>query len=327
MRLSLLALALATTASAADPWLSYPGGDGPGRGKRVVLVSGDEEYRSEESLPMLAKLLANRYGFQTTVLFAIDPKDGTVNPNALTNIPGLDKLDDADVLVLLIRMRKLPPEQMKHFETYFKAGKPVVGLRTATHAFATGGDYEKWAWTSKVPGFEGGFGRVVLGETWVAHHGAHGKEGTRGIAPPDRSPILNGVEPGSVFGESDVYRVGLPVDCHVVLLGQVTKTLQHDSPPVVGPKNTPLMPLAWTKDYTWDGGKPGRAFVTTLGASSDFAHEGTRRLAVNAVFWALGMDVPAKADVTPIGDYKPTKFGFKKDAEWKPGKPVGAYGG
>ena len=294
-----------------------------------MLVSGDEEYRSEESLPMLAELLAKRFGFQTTVLFAVDPKDGTVNPNTLNNIPGLDKLADADLLIVLTRMRKLPPAQMKHFEAYLKAGKPVIGLRTATHAFATGGDYEKWSWVSKVPGFKGGFGRVVLGETWVAHHGQHGKEGTRGVATEagKASPILTGIAPGSVFGESDVYAAKPPADCNVILNGEVTRTLMPDSPAVKGPKNDPLMPVAWTKNYTWDGGKPGKAFVTTLGASSDFTHEGTRRLVINAVFWALGLPVPAKADVAPVGEYKPTKFGFKKDAEWKPGKPPVAYGG
>ena len=112
---------------------------------------------------MLAELLSKRFGFETTVLFAVDPKDGMVNPNTLDNIPGLEKLEKADLLILLIRMRKLPPKQMAYFESYFKAGKPVIGLRTATHAFATTGDYQKWGWTSKVPGFEGGFGRVVLG--------------------------------------------------------------------------------------------------------------------------------------------------------------------
>ena len=326
MRLAILALIAAAAPSlAADPWVHYPGGPGPGQGKSIVLVSGDEEYRSEESLPMLAELLAKRFGFETTVLFAVDPKDGMVNPNTLDNIPGLEKLDSADLLILLTRMRKLPPDQMAHFDRYFKAGRPVIGLRTATHAFATGGDYAKWAFNSKVPGFEGGFGRVVLGETWVAHHGGHGKQGTRGVAAgAHKSDLLEGVGP-TVFGESDVYTARPPAAAEVVLFGVVTESLKPDSPDVKGPKNSPKMPLAWTKSYTWDGGKPGKAFTTTIGASSDFAHEGTRRLVVNAAYWLLGIPVPAGADVTPVSDYKPTKFGFKKDADWKPGKPPAAY--
>src|SRR5260370_30990628 len=81
---------------AADPWLTVEGGDGPGKGKHVVLVSGDEEYRSEETLPQLAKILAKHHGFTCTLLFAIDPRDGTITPHTNNNIPRLDKLKSAD---------------------------------------------------------------------------------------------------------------------------------------------------------------------------------------------------------------------------------------
>src|SRR4051794_5926721 len=84
--LALLA-GVATSSMAADEWVTYPGGDGPGKGKHVVFVSGDEEYRSEEGLPQLAKILAKRHGFRCTVLFAVDPKDGTISPNVKDNIP------------------------------------------------------------------------------------------------------------------------------------------------------------------------------------------------------------------------------------------------
>ena len=325
-------LLAALPAAAADPWLAFPGGDGPGKGKHVVLVSGDEEYRSEEALPMLAQVLSVRHGFRTTVLFAIDPADGKVQPNVKDNIPGLDTLASADLLVLFTRMRKLPDAQMKHIVDYVEAGKPVVGLRTATHAFETSGDaYGKYGWTAKVPGYEGGFGKQVLGETWVAHHGQHGKQGTRGVAPPDRAPtpLWNGIKPGDIFGPSDVYTVNLPLpgDAVPVVLGEVTETLDPKSKAVAGKKNDPMMPVAWTRTYTGSGGKAGRVFATTMGASQDLAYEGTRRLVVNACFWALGLDVPAKADVTPVGAYHPTPFRFKKDMEWKPGKTPAEYAG
>src|SRR5262249_7668127 len=118
-----------------DPWIVFEGKDGAGKGKHVVLVSGDEEYRSEQGLPQLAKVLAERHGFRCTVLFAIDP-DGTINPNRNDNIPGLEALDTADLMIIATRFRNLPDEQMKHVVTYLEAGKPVIGLRTATHAFA-----------------------------------------------------------------------------------------------------------------------------------------------------------------------------------------------
>src|SRR5262249_52760406 len=93
---------------ADDPWVVYEGREGPGRGKRIVFVTGDEEYRSEESMPALARILAVRHGFHCTVLFAIDPKTGAIDPGVVDNIPGLEALDGADLLVLFTRFRELP---------------------------------------------------------------------------------------------------------------------------------------------------------------------------------------------------------------------------
>src|SRR4051794_18339498 len=84
-----LVLGLAAGDPAPAPWVVYEGSDGPGKGKHIVFVSGDEEYRSEEALPQLAKVLARHHGFKCTVLFAIDAKTGTINPNVNNNIPGL----------------------------------------------------------------------------------------------------------------------------------------------------------------------------------------------------------------------------------------------
>jgi hypothetical protein len=94
-----VALFLSTAVFAADPWIVYDGFDGPGKGIHIVLVSGDEEYRSEETLPQLGKILAKYHGFKCTVLFAIDPKDGTINPDVKDNIPGLEALKSADLMV------------------------------------------------------------------------------------------------------------------------------------------------------------------------------------------------------------------------------------
>jgi len=88
---------LASQAIAADPWVVYQGGNGPGKGKHVVLISGDEEYRSEEFLPQLGKILAKHHGFTCTVLFAVNPADGSIDPNNQNNIPGLAALKNADL--------------------------------------------------------------------------------------------------------------------------------------------------------------------------------------------------------------------------------------
>ena len=118
------ALALpAAPVRAADSSLSFAGGEGPGKGKHIVLVSGDEEYRSEETLPQLGKILAKHHGCKCTVLFAIDLKDGTINPNQNNNIPGLEALKTADLMIIFTRFRNLPDDQMQHIDNYLDIGQ------------------------------------------------------------------------------------------------------------------------------------------------------------------------------------------------------------
>jgi type 1 glutamine amidotransferase len=300
----------------------YQGGDGPGKGKHVVLVSGDEEYRSEEALPQLAKILAKHHGFKCTVLFAIDPETGFINPNKNNNIPGLEALKTADLMVIFTRFRNLPDDQMRHVADYVNAGKPVVGLRTATHAFNNPGSkaYAQYNWQAKGE-WDGGFGRYVLGETWVAHHGAHGSQATRGIIAPGGKdhPILRGIKDGDVFGPTDVYAVHLPLpgDSKPLILGQVVAGMKPTDPPAEGAKNDPMMPVAWTKTYKGMSGATGRVFTTTMGASQDLLYEGTRRMIVNACYWAVGLGdkIPEKTRVDLVGEFKPSPFRFVK--EWK----------
>jgi hypothetical protein len=322
--LPLLILAVLAPAHAAD-WATYEGKTGPGRGKHIVLLSGDEEYRSEEGLPMLAKILAERHGFKCTVLFAIDPKDGTICPTNVANIPGLEKLGSADLCVMKLRFRELPDAQMKHFVDYVNSGKPIVALRTATHSFNYAKNkqspYARYSFNSAE--WPGGFGQQVLGETWVNHHGDHGKESTRGV-PNDAfktHPILRGVT--DTWGPTDVYTVShLPKDALVLVWGQVLAGMKPTDPPVTGPKNNPMMPVAWIRDYKGEQGKTSKIFTTTMGAAVDLESEGLRRLLVNACYWAVGLEnqIPVRASVDYVGDFKPLWFGF---GQFKPGiKPA-----
>lgn len=305
----------------ADQWLEVKGHEGPGKGKRVVLISGDEEYRSEEALPQLAKILAHRHGFDCRVVFALNPETGEIDPDEQANIPGLEALADADLMVIATRFRKLPKEQMAHIDAYLRSGRPVVGMRTATHAFNGIGDPafahynngyggEKEAW-------KGGFGRLVLGEMWISHHGHHGRESTRGLIAEDAKdhPILRGIADGEIWGPTDVYGVRLPLpgDSKPLVLGQVLDGMTPDAAPVEGPKNEPMMPVAWVKSYSIDGGPEGRVFTTTMGAATDLISEGTRRLLINACYWAAGLEgaIPAHSDVALVGTFEPTAFGFK----------------
>jgi Trehalose utilisation len=296
--------------------ITYEGRDGPGKGKHIVLVAGDDaEYHSEEALPALAKILAVHHGFTCTVLFSINPEDGTIDPRAKRNIPGLEALKSADLLILFIRWRDLPDEQMKHFVDYFESGRPILAIRTGTHPFElkTSKTYEKWSWDSKVPGWEGGFGRKVLGETWVAHHGEHGKQSTRAWFAPGAagSPILRGIEDGEIWAPTDTYEVRLPMPeaCQPLLLGQVLSWLSPEGTPVKG-KNDPMMPVAWTNSFKTESRKTARVFTSTMGGADDLENGGLRRLLVNAVYWATGMEsaIPAKANVAFVGEYNPHSF-------------------
>jgi type 1 glutamine amidotransferase len=317
--LSFLSFLSLSSAFAGDPWVVYEGRDGPGKGKHIVLISGDEEYRSEEALPQLGKILATHHGFRCTVLFAIDPTDGTINPGKNANIPGLDALQSADLMILFTRFRKLPDEQMKHIAAYVDSGRPIIGMRTATHAFALESrTYAKYSWNSKTE-WKGGFGRHILGETWVNHWGRHGQESTRGILVQDEkdNPILRGIRDGDIWGPTDVYEVHLSNECKPLVLGQVLRGMKPSDPPVQGKKNDPMMPIAWSKTYPSASGKTGRVFTTTMGASQDLQSEGLRRLLVNAAYWAVGMEdkIPDRANVELVGEYKPSPFrvgGFKK---------------
>ncbi len=301
---------------ASDHWATYEGGEGPGKGKHIVLVSGDEEYRSEEALPMLGKILARHHGFRCTVLFAIDPKSGQIDPVNVNNIRGLELLDTADLMIIFTRFRNLPDEQMACIDRYVKSGKPIIGLRTATHAFNIPADrpYARYSFQSKE--WDGGFGRQILGETWISHHGAHNKESTRGVIAPgmENHPIVRGCE--DIWGPTDVYTVRLPLpgDSQPLVLGQVLTGMSLQDPPLQGPKNDPMMPVAWTKTYQGENGQVGRVFTTTMGAAVDLKSEGLRRLLVNAAYWCLGMEdqIPPRANVQTVGPYDPSYFGFGK---------------
>ena len=322
------------------PWIAYEGKRGPGVGKHIVLISGDEEYRSEEALPQLGKILAKHHGFRCTVLFAINPETGFIDPNYSHNIPGLEALDDADLMIIFTRFRDLPDQQMKHIHGYLQRGGPVIGLRTATHAFnipegklyrrygnGYRGDHDEWT---------DGFGRLVLGEKWISHHGKHRHQSTRGVIAHGAGghPILRGVADGAVWGPTDVYGVRLPLpgDSQPLLLGQViNRAGEYDEEdPFFGMrptdqelagdgKNDPLMPVLWTKSYQLPHGETGQAVTTTMGSSTDLVDESLRKVLVNAVYWQVGLadQIPSEGTAVGIvGTFEPTAFEFRKGDYW-----------
>jgi hypothetical protein len=316
--LVLAATALASPRAQEKTSISYPARSGPGQGRHVVLLAGDEEYRSEEGLPMLAKILSQRHGFNCTVLFSVAP-DGTIDPKSSTSLSDPSALDSADAVVMLLRFRNWPDETMARFDRLLKAGKPIVALRTSTHAFngfPKGSPWESWNYNN-----EGGFGKRVLGETWLSHWGRHKAEATRGaIEPSERShPILRGIT--DIFGDTDVYEAYPPADATVLVRGIVLDGMTPDAPAATYRKarstdkqeqgvNDPAMPVVWTRIHKNDTGATNRILTTTMGSATDLENEGVRRLVVNGVYWGLGLDVPARADVTFVDEYRPSFYGF-----------------
>jgi hypothetical protein len=292
---------------AAGGSITYePAGGGAGA-KHVVLLAGDEEYRSEEALPMLGKILSQRHGLKCTVLFSVDA-DGTINPDNGASLGGSEALESADLLLMSLRFRKWDETALARFEKRFLEGTPVIGLRTSTHAFQG----------NRL----GTFGKKVLGEQWVSHWGRHKSEATRGVIESGAASdsVLNGVR--DVFGTTDVYEAYPPTDAKILMRGMVLAGMLPDSSAAAYQKkratdkveqdvNSPMMPIAWTRMHMNEAGKTNRIFCTTMGAANEFVNEGLRRMVVNAVYWGLGKDVPKEADVRFVDEYEPSFYGFK----------------
>src|SRR5439155_12785406 len=143
------------------------------------------------------------------------------------------------LLIIATRFRNLPDEQMQPIADYLESGKPVIGMRTATHAFSgLKGKFAKYNWNNNDKSYQQGFGRQVLGETWISHHGGHGSQSTRGILAKDadRHPILKGIKDGDIWGPTDVYGVRLPLPdgCVPLVLGQVLVGMKSTDEPLEG---------------------------------------------------------------------------------------------
>jgi len=305
--------------------LVFEGKSGPGTGKHIVFLSGDEEYRSEEGLPQLARILSTRHGFRCTVLFSINPA-GEVDPTEQHNQPGLEALGSADLCVMLLRFREWPDVQMKHFSDYYLSGKPILALRTSTHAFDYKLDstspYRKFGWADG--GWRGGFGKQVLGETWVSHWGNHGSQATRGVieAKQVSHPVLRGVS--DIFGTTDVYEAAPPDDAEILLRGQVLSGMKSKDGSASGRKktalgaeqelNAPMMPIAWMMNSVNANGRRNPVLTCTMGAATDLTNTGLRRFVVNGTYWLTGLDkkITAGSNVDLVGPYSPTEFGFGK---------------
>ena len=313
-------------------WLSYPGGEGPGKGKHIVIIAAEQEYRSEQSMPMMAKILSTHHGFDCTVLFGVNEK-GEVDPTMPVypekgkelkehHIPGLEQLASADLVIFFHRLLTLPMGERELIVKYIDSGKPFIALRTANHGFHAPLPYQ-------INGKQVKWGSEVLGGEFLGHHGNWHADSTRGTIVPEQKdhPILIGVS--DIWGNSDVYRTykegtSLPAGCTALVWGQPLMGRNHDDAP--NPKLEPL-PVAWFKNWQTSGGKSARVFQSTMGSGTDLESAGLRRLIINAVYWGMEMEsaITATRSVDIVGIYKPLESGFNyKELGVEP-KPVSAY--
>jgi len=225
----------------------------------VTLIASDDEYFSEKTLPEFADLLRQQYGCYCSPL---------VSAAKTADIPALDELKTTDVILLFVRRRALPKEQLDKIRAYLDAGKPLVALRTCSHAFVLERPARAPAGSDQWPAFD----HDVLGGNY---HGHFRKEGAEIQVVPEAAghPILAGITPPQWTTAGTLYWVS-PLDKEAKLL--LTGTTEGRTEPV-----------AWTHSY-----RGGRVFYTELGHQDDFSVPQFRTLMVNAVFWAMDRPVP-----------------------------------
>ena len=269
----------------------------------VVFVTGDEEYRSEESMPMIANILHHNHGMKVTICYAIDPNSGMINPDYLLGIQGLEALDKADLVVFFIRFRQLPDDQFEKILAYLESGRPIIGFRTSTHAFLYNENDPRSIWNDA-------FGTKIFGQKWITHHGHHEVRPLTHVyrqAENKNHPILLGVN--SFQAHSWLYHVHggkhrLQGDYKLLLNGHALLSTHIENLDLYPLDN----PVAWTNSYLG-----ARVFFTTLGHPYDFQEPALRKLVVNGIFWALGLEnrIPKEgSNVDLIEKYAPSNAAF-----------------
>jgi type 1 glutamine amidotransferase len=244
-----IAIAALAAGAALAAWPAAAGTPDAPRPLRVCLVSGSLEYKSNESLAAFQQFLEANYPVKCSRAFIVGQDE--------QHLPGLENLDECDVMLLFTRRLKLAGDELERIKKYCLSGRPLVAVRTASHAIQTWLDLDK----------------EVLGGNYQGHYA---NDLTTDVALADGRadhPVLAGVTPfrsaGSLYKNQ-----GLSSDVTVLMTGTI-------------PGHTE--PITWTRDY-----KGGRIFYTALGHPQDFTEESFRRLLVNALFWTTGRAVPAR---------------------------------
>jgi plastocyanin len=254
----------------------------------AVFVCGTPHYNPGATLPELAKQLEG-FGFRTTV---ISPDYNPERHKA--GLPGLEALKSADVAIFFMRFLTLPEEQIQIIEDYVSSGKPVVGFRTSSHAFA----YRK---DDKLAKWNDGFGKDVLGTKYFIHLG-----GSTDVSAAAEHEILTGYDRSKpLTAGGTLYLTELPKDATVLLTGtgksKKTGTVKNGF-------GTHELKAEMTDDvaWVWRNQWGGRVFGTSLGHVNTFKDANFVRVFINGIHWAAGKPVPpASATIAAIGGSLP----------------------
>jgi type 1 glutamine amidotransferase len=243
----------------------------------AVIVVGTQHYWPQESMPLLANEL-NRFGFRTTIVMG----EGDPEMRSGKVLPGIQSLAEADVAILFLRFLTLEDEEFQCLEDYVTAGKPVVGLRTTTHAFKYPTSHPRYHWND-------GFGRRVIGTPYIVHQA--GATEAELVAKYRSHPILSGVRQNSFTAAGKLYLTRLEPGCQPLVIGtgrgKPRLVEKPFGPIMVGEVETDV--IAWTWQNEWGG----KVFGTSFGDVGDFADQNITRILVNAVCWAADHPLPS----------------------------------
>jgi type 1 glutamine amidotransferase len=208
---------------------------------RIHMISGSDEYKSDSTLKAFAAMLEKGYNAECTFTFAEDKGD---------DLPNLGALADADLLLVFCRRVEVPDDQLAQLKAWCAAGKPVVGVRTASHAFQTWLEFDK----------------EILGGDYSGHSG---EQQVKVLIPEEAKnhPILRGITEWTRKGKF-YHNPNIAADTTLLLTGVSEKEKQ---------------PLAWCRVYNDE--KKGRSFYTPMGMPEDFENKNFARLLINAIEW------------------------------------------
>ena len=228
----------------------------------LLIIMAEREYKTDQTLPAFAQKHLGH-------LFKVDYVHASETER--NDLPGIEAIDEADIILVSVRRRLLPSAKMKLLLDFAGNGKPIVAIRTASHAFAM---RKKGEWKDDLVEWSG-FDHKIIGGNYTGHHGNGPRVALSSPAGAKVHPILKGVDLSKLQGCGSLYKTApLAKSARELVRG----TIEGKTPEAI----------AWTNKTSFGG----RVFYTSLGHVDDFAQPGMNILLRNALCWAAGLPVP-----------------------------------